>query len=108
MRCKHFKPEYHHQTRSLVIVVIKAKEQDEPSTINRIGTIVGGGRGRGIQCEQSPQQGWVEFDLDVPPILASCSSYSAKLSSAQAESGRQWNSKNKSQTNLTQARGVMA
>ena len=36
--------------------------------------------------------GWVNFDLDVPPILTSCSVHSAKLPSAQAHSGTQWNS----------------
>ena len=30
--------------------------------------------------------GWIDFDLDVPPILLSCPANSAKLSFAQAES----------------------
>ena len=44
--------------------------------------------------------GWVDFNLDDPPILPSCSAHSAKLSSATAESGRQWNSQNHNQPNL--------
>ena len=41
----------------------------------------------------------VDFELDVPPILPSFSTYSVYLSPAQAESGRQWNSQNQSQPN---------
>ena len=42
---------------------------------------------------------WFDFDFEVPLILPSCSAYSAYRSSAQAESGRKWNSQNQSQPN---------
>ena len=32
--------------------------------------------------------GWFDFDLDVPPVLTTCSAHSAKIASAQQESGR--------------------
>ena len=44
--------------------------------------------------------GWVDFDLDVPRILPTYFAHSAYLSSAQAESGRQWNIQHLSQPNL--------
>ena len=37
---------------------------------------------------------WVDFDMDVPLILPSRSAHSADPTSAQAESGRQWKSRN--------------
>ena len=43
--------------------------------------------------------GWVDFALDVLVILPTCSAYSAKLSSAQAEFVRQWNGQNQGQPN---------
>ena len=49
--------------------------------------------------QQVSDRGWVDFDLDVPPILPNCSAYSAYLSPAKAESGRQRNSKNQSKPN---------
>ena len=44
----------------------------------------------------------VDFDSDLPPILPCCSANSAKLSSVQAESGRQCKSQNQSQPNQGQ------
>ena len=44
--------------------------------------------------------GWIDFDSAVPSTLPSCSAHSAKLSSAQAELGRQWNSQDQSQPKL--------
>ena len=38
--------------------------------------------------------GCADFDLKFPYILTSCSAHSAKMTSAQAESGREWNSQN--------------
>ena len=43
--------------------------------------------------------GWVDFNYNFPPILLSYSAPPAKLSSAQAESGKQLNSQNHSQPN---------
>ena len=43
--------------------------------------------------------GWVDFHMDFTLILPSCSAHSAYLTSAQAESCRQWNNQNQSQPN---------
>ena len=45
--------------------------------------------------------GWIDFDSYAPPTLTTCSSsaHSAKISSARAESGREWNSQNQSHPN---------
>ena len=39
--------------------------------------------------QQVSDLAWIDFDLDVPVILPSCSAHSANLSSAQEVSGRQ-------------------
>ena len=48
---------------------------------------------------QVSDPGWVVFYFDVPFIMPWLIARSARLSSAQAKSGRQWNSQNHSQPN---------
>ena len=49
--------------------------------------------------QQVSDLGWVDFTLDVPPVLPSCSAHSAYLSSALVDLGRRWNSPNQSHPN---------